>query len=63
MYTRGYAQQEKAMKSTERVAASLVWLYFHWREAAARRGVQAVAHQMRQQGIPCDVAIAILATK
>jgi len=40
-----------------------VWLTNSYREKAAERGVYAVAKQMRKQGIPCDIAVSILATR
>ena len=40
-----------------------VWLTNSYREKARERGVFRVAQQMRKHGIPCDIAVSILATR
>lgn len=39
------------------------WFATKWRTRAAEIGVQGAARLMRKQGVPCDVAVSILATR
>ena len=39
------------------------WIVSHYRRRAAESGVQTVARQLRKQGYPLEVAVAILARR
>jgi hypothetical protein len=46
-----------------RLEISAAWFISHYRERAKKNGIQAVAKQLRKQGVPVDVAVSILATR
>lgn len=46
-----------------RLEISAAWFISHYRERARQSGVATVAKQLRKQGVPCDVAVSILATR
>ena len=48
------------MPSDRRRADLGWWLCLHYRQAVARRGYQRVAAQLRKQGVPLSVTLAVL---
>jgi hypothetical protein len=43
------------------MSKAIEWFASHYRNRARAAGVQTVARQMRKQGVPIEVALAILA--
>lgn len=56
-------KKENDQKSGKRRESACLWFATHYRERANKVGVQAAARQLRKQGVPCEVAVAILATR
>ena len=52
-----------ANKRDARLLLNGLWFVNKWRTRASEIGVQAAARLMRKQGVPCDVAVSILATR
>lgn len=55
--------QTPQARGKKRRDSACQWFATKWRTRAAEIGVQGAARLMRKQGVPCDVAVSILATR
>lgn len=58
-----YQRPTPAFIAKQRRNTACQWFATKWRTRAAEIGVQGAARLMRKQGVPCDVAVSILATR
>lgn len=58
-----FLEYQHSLSASERLNSAGSWFVTHYRKRAQEVGVQAAARQLRKQGVPCEVTVAILATR